>query len=378
MARGVFISLICALVIAMLAMGGLAAYEAAKAGYPYALVVMGEGKWREGDIDGAMAEFNHAIALNPKLIPAYMARGRAEKVKLELPAAIADFTTVIGLDSKHASAYCWRGFARLYQSDLDGAIADFNQVVLLNPQDEKRPEDLDGFYAVYGRRLEGDAMEGRGRVEYLKGDFTDSIKDYSWTIQLWPNVAAYYLARGMAREASDDLHGALADFDTTVKLNPQDFWGYLNGARVRTEMDDFDGAIADCSQALKIDPSSVEAYVARGYAKSQSNDWRGAFADFDKAMAVDPHSSEGWYYRAWGKVALWDLNGAVADSNHAIQLAPGNPDRYRERGMVEGLMQEWPDALKDLRQAQILEKRPKPQDYICDDVLAGAHSHGRK
>ena len=61
------------------------------------------------EYDKAIADFNEAIRLDPKLALAFTDRGNAWRAKKEYDKAIADFNEVIRLDPKNAWAYNSRG-----------------------------------------------------------------------------------------------------------------------------------------------------------------------------------------------------------------------------------------------------------------------------
>src|SRR5436305_1509361 len=93
----------------------------------------GLAKEAKGDHDGAIADYNRAIADDPKQPSAYMNRGFAKEAKGDLDGAIADYNRAIELDPKLAAAdYNNHGITKEGKGDHDGAIADFNRAVELD------------------------------------------------------------------------------------------------------------------------------------------------------------------------------------------------------------------------------------------------------
>jgi len=89
-------------------------------------------KQTKGDLDGAIADHNRALELNPKSAGYYNNRGLAKRNKGDLDGAIADYDRALELNPKYAAAYSNRGDAKHAKGDLDGAIADYNRAVQLN------------------------------------------------------------------------------------------------------------------------------------------------------------------------------------------------------------------------------------------------------
>jgi len=132
------------------------------------LVNRGIEKAKNGDLDGAMADFDHAIELNPKDDAPFYNRAQAKRLKKDAAGAISDYTRAIELGSQNPAAYNNRGNARAENNDWDGAIAD-----------------------------------------------------YTHAIELKPDYARAYYNRAVAKQEKGDATGAKADFETAGKLDPE-------------------------------------------------------------------------------------------------------------------------------------------------------------
>ena len=87
-----------------------------------------------GDLDGAIAEYDRAIAINPNHPLYYFNRGNARKDKREFDLAIADYDKAVSLDANIPEVYNNRGGARMRNGDLDGALSDYNMAINDNPK----------------------------------------------------------------------------------------------------------------------------------------------------------------------------------------------------------------------------------------------------
>jgi len=81
-------------------------------------------KLKQRDFDGAIADCDKAISIDPTFAVAYYARGTAKHRKHLLDAALEDFDHAIRLDPKFAPAYIDRAWVRLAKYDYDKAISD--------------------------------------------------------------------------------------------------------------------------------------------------------------------------------------------------------------------------------------------------------------
>jgi ankyrin repeat protein len=114
--------------------------------------------------------------------------------------AIADFDKAIDLNPDNAELYQMRGGPKLGKRDFAGAIADYNKAIELKPDC-------------------ADAYKGRGLVMLAKRDFDDAIADFNKAIELKPNDAFTYNYRASAKRGKGDLDGANADRAKAIGLN---------------------------------------------------------------------------------------------------------------------------------------------------------------
>src|SRR5205809_2544876 len=135
------------------------------------LVNFGIEKAQNGDLDGAMADFNRAIELNPKDDAPYYNRAQARRLKNDTAGAIADYTRAIELGSTNPAAYNNRGNARAENKDRDGAIADYTRAIELKP---------DYARAYYNRAV----------AKKDKGDANGAAADFKRARQLDPELVS--------------------------------------------------------------------------------------------------------------------------------------------------------------------------------------------
>ena len=118
----------------------------------------GNAWYAKDDNNGAIADYNDAIRLDPKLAMAYYNRGNTYAAKGDKDRAIADFSEAIRLDPKYAAAFELRGNVYRGKGDNDRALADYNEAIRLDPE------------LAW-------AFNNRGKLFFYNGDFEKAAAD---------------------------------------------------------------------------------------------------------------------------------------------------------------------------------------------------------
>src|SRR5690348_7928397 len=93
------------------------------------------------------------------------------------------------------------------------------------------------------------------------GDYKSAISQYDGAIQLAPDFADAYFARGVARDEIGDFRRARDDYDRVIALRPGKADAYYNRGVVLHELGDDHGALDDFNRALALAPENVNTMV---------------------------------------------------------------------------------------------------------------------
>jgi tetratricopeptide (TPR) repeat protein len=295
-------------------------------------VIRGKDKYYQGDIQGALADFNLAIAKNPKGISAYIYRANLRESKLgDAKGAFADYSQVIAINPTYIAAYVNRGWLNDYKlNNAQGALTDYTQAITLNPED-------------------ADVYMYRAKLKQLKlNDMQGALADYNQAIRVSPKYTTLYVYRGgLKHYLINDPQGALADYSQAIILDPKYIDAYMYRAFLKAyTLGDTQGALADYSQAINIDPKYTIAYMYRARLKeNRTKDVEGAVTDYGQIISIDPKYVDAYVSRAkLRKEKLNDRVGAIEDYRQAAKL-------YREQGKTKEL-QLMLDNLRQLRSTE--------------------------
>jgi tetratricopeptide (TPR) repeat protein len=149
--------------------------------------------------DKAVADFDSAIALDPKATIAYYHRANLAYGKAQYDKALADYNTVIEHDPGFDWAYHVRGWIYYRRMDYDKALADYEKAIKLVPTETV-------FY------------RDRGNIAFIRKKYDEALTDYTRSIELDPTYVVPWQLRGRTWEAKKEYAKALTDYEKAAQL----------------------------------------------------------------------------------------------------------------------------------------------------------------
>ncbi|CCE00676.1 J domain-containing protein [Bradyrhizobium sp. STM 3809] len=160
---------------------------------------------QQGDLDGAIADFDEAVRLAPRNADLYRYRARDLGRRGRWDRAVADYERAIRLDPNNPTLFRERGLALQQKGELDEALLDLDRAVRMSFTDP-------------------DLYNDRGAVWLAKGRYDRALADFNQALKLNPGLAAATarreeaLARKREQQIADDSRARPEASETTGTL----------------------------------------------------------------------------------------------------------------------------------------------------------------
>jgi tetratricopeptide (TPR) repeat protein len=307
--------------------------------------IRGRRHRQRGRYEEALADFNHALELNPDESLAAYGRGETYLLMRRHEQALADFNRAIELDPDDTWTLVSRGQTYWLLGRYQEALTDLNRALELKPND----------FA---------ATANRGYTYRLLRQYEEALTDFNRTIELHPDSVWTRVVRGETYRLVERHEEALADLDRAVELEPGNAWATANRGEAHRLTGRYEEALADFDRAIELDPDADWAICRRGETYRLTDRHEEALTDFNRAIELTPDyawalGSRGQTYRAMER-----YEDALTDLNHALELKPEYEWAIRSRGQTYRAMGRYEEALTDFNRA--LELNPNDDWAICN------------
>ncbi len=330
------------------------------------------------DLEGAMADFDRALALDPDDPAAWAARASLHMDDQAWILAVADYDRVVALEPDEPAALVGRSIALSNQPGKEErGLPDAERALALDPHDPDallarakaiRKRDRARALADLARALELDEgfsgpWSTRAALRRELGDHQGAIDDAGKALALDPEQSAVWNNRAISRMALGRLDEAIQDFDRAHELDPKDFMILANRGYSRMQRGDRTGALEDLAAALELKPTCGIALAVRGQLRRREGDLEGARADLRAALEAAPEDAQVWGLWAGFAAATGDLREARRAYERQLELSPDDAIALQLLSGVLGQLGEVQRSYDLAKRASDLQPR-EPQVWL--------------
>jgi tetratricopeptide (TPR) repeat protein len=296
----------------------------------------------------AIADYNNAIDLNPRLASAYSNR-RATYSKLkEFDKAISDHNKAIQLSPEDNFVYRLRGDTYLEIGELEKAITDYTKAIQFKSDDDV------SYY-------------NRGNTYFTSKQYEKAIADYNKAIQVNPKLAEAYYNRGNTYITLQQYEKAISDYTKAIQINPKLAEAYGNRGGAYSFLKQYQNAITSLSQAIQLNPNEAKFFNNRGTALSEIGEVEKANLDWDRAIQINPQYASPYINRGVAYSKSDDQQKAITAYDRAIQISPESyPEAYSNRSIAHMRKGDKISAVADLEKSISLLKQQGRSNEIKD------------
>ncbi len=166
--------------------------------------------------------------------------------------------------------------------------------------------------------------EGLGCQE--TGDADGALQSFTWAIQLAPDFAPAYVARGTVHLAQGELRLALADADGALEADPASAPAYALRGETQRLLDRAHPALEAFDQALALDPDlKAETFRSRWLTARAARDASRMLALSREYAAAHPDDPLRHYYHGWALIELGTPGVAINTLVEGIEATSDPP-----------------------------------------------------
>ncbi|MEP6826851.1 MAG: tetratricopeptide repeat protein, partial [Aestuariivirga sp.] len=292
------------------------------------------------DLDKSLADFNAALAIDPKNSDALLGRSRTYGLRHETEKALADLDARIALEPTNSSLYFDKAFFLRDANDYKALLAVMEKLTNLAPDNHHtwrmmadaklQLGDVSGAEetlqkAIAIRPDDKQVLGVQAGIALAKGDAISAIVFATKAIDLsFPprmNMGAQ-LIRAKAYLQSGHPAGALQDSEQVLMLSPLNGEAHAVHASALLGVGDAAKALAESSQILQHDDKNVNIILVQATAHLQLNHIQEALDAASAGLAIAPEDARLLLVHGKANLALGQKEAALADFDKVSKLSP--------------------------------------------------------
>ena len=213
----------------------------------------GMAYWENNQPIPALADFDHALELNPDYVQARVVRAQLRLANKDVAGANADLDAADRMAPKQADIRFTMGELYGKADVLGSAVTQYDLWIISHPDDSKM------MSALY-RRCSLRALQGQ--------DLDKGLSDCNGALRLSsksdPAAASILRVRGLVRLRLGDYDKSIADFDDSLKLAPRNAQTLYGRGVAELRKHKTPEGHADLAEASNLRPNIAAEFSRRG------------------------------------------------------------------------------------------------------------------
>jgi|GEM_PF-692060 len=343
----------------------------------------------------AIKSLTQAVFLDPDFSDAYLKLGELKIKNAMVQGAIADLDKAIQINPTE-KAYVLRSQANLMNGNYQNSYNDL--VKTLSPGDFSK-QDTDKKQLIKDLSLE---LNHQAENDLTKGKSDAALQKYNQIIIIDPQNANAYYQKGFISFKDQDYSAAIVPFDRVIELRPSSDAFYYRGV-CRYKLNNLDGAYDDVAQALsgskslgiegsnkmiksiaaelltqavterkkgnyatanqllqksaQLNPDVAQVYFEKGLFDLKKNEFRLAIDNFNKSYSLAA-SDETLFYRGLAYLEANEVNAAYNDLSKFISSQPP----FIENREYNRILEKLGTALQN--EAMVLQRQGRTDEAV--------------
>ncbi|WP_251958920.1 CHAT domain-containing protein [Nostoc commune] len=272
---------------------------------------------KTGDLLGAIASYDQAIALQPEFSEYWFNRGLTLFHLERFEEAIASYERATQLKPDFYKAWYTRGGTLGELGYFEEAIASFDKAIEIKPDYQE-------------------AWSSKGLALLKLGWLPEAIASYDQALHLEPEDQENWYHRGIALAVSEQFAEAIVSYDRAIEIDPEYHEVWIDRGVVLFNLGRWSEAIASWDKALSVQADFYLAWYNRGIALDNLGRRQEAIASYRQAIAIKPDFHLAWYNQAVALFYLEQFVEAIACYDNALQIKQDYWEAWIGRGTAIG------------------------------------------
>ncbi|RNA23613.1 Tetratricopeptide repeat 6 [Brachionus plicatilis] len=287
----------------------------------------------------AILNCNEAVRLNSKSVRGYLYRGALKYMSRSFNYAIKDLTEAINLDQTCALAYFNRALCYEQIQSFKNALKDFSIVLML------------------GDFLKFKVLINRGLLYFHTKDYFNALNDFKMAAVYSPSDFDIQHMIGLCLHKLERYSEAISVLSEAYQINPRFFNALISRGNVYVDLGHdkaFEKAQKDYGTVLDLYPDNLDAHINLAYLFQITGRFKLAWDQFTKAIQLKPKFIPAYEGRSVVCLQMSDTLAALKDINQAIKIRP-NAELLVNRGVIYQFMADNVNAMRDYQSALLMD-----------------------